>query len=436
MIKMSDNEVRLRQQENREKRKAKKLRKWEEKYVKLGKKLDSTFKSRMEEAMYGKGINISVNPMLYRPTALLRYVVKRGLESDIKHNIDSPFLDAIRMGIIRCISRKYMYCEPELYREIGLKVILRHLTYGPSELDEIYHLDSWAIYLKREYPRMKEEGMVPENTKLDEFFDSVVTNPRNYLIDVDTLFNSVLEDLAEYTFNLIKSGKAPAPRKGEDDLETMLNYSLKSSCDFIEVTNSVYGELYSFILENNFDSFDEFEEKGILEFFNEYMKKYEDSSEEVIKEVIKRRQIRKERQLFKRAKLEVAVNLQTTSMFGDVLKTLEEYDDVFVSAEEEAEYENSQLNSKEAVNEGVSRRPVRKYPADTESVQRRLEEKREKATQIGKAIDDLEDDIKKLNALIYSKQDELKNKNTSRELLVAQEKDLWDEIEEMERNLK
>ena len=102
----------------------------------------------------------------------------------------------------------------------------------------------------------------------------------------------------------------------------------------------------------------------------------------------------------------------------------------------EAEYENSQLNSKEAVNEGVSRRPVRKYPADTESVQRRLEEKREKATQIGKAIDDLEDDIKKLNALIYSKQDELKNKNTSRELLVAQEKDLWDEIEEMERNLK
>lgn len=283
------------------KRRPSEFKRWEEKYANLEKKLASGFSSGIEEVMFRNGYDVTVNPMLYRPSALLRYVVKKACNPTVGEEIDSLFLDAIIKGIFRYGSKNYRYYKDEQLKRIGLRVVLRHITYGPSELDKMYHFDSWAKYMKNKYPEMVKEGIVPENPVLNEFFESIIVNPKSYWVDVGTLFDEVLENLAEYTFNLVQSGKASAPIKHEFmlDLGYILKYNLKPSYQVHNIGHQLYDELYHFISKYySGKSFEEFEEKGIIEFFNEYLNRYITGDvEEALKVAIEAVDIRRDRRM-------------------------------------------------------------------------------------------------------------------------------------------
>lgn len=275
------------------------LRKWEEKYANLEKKLDSGFSSEMEEVMAGNGCDVTINPMLYRPTVLLRGVVIKAREFSAEGEINSLFLDGLNKGVFSCGSSKYWYFKDDTCKRIGLKVILRHITYGPSELDEIYEFNSWARYLKYEYPKMVKEGVVPENPILAEFFEGVDENLGTDYVDVTTIFDKVFSNLVEYTFNLIQSGKASVPKTHEFDfdLEHILKYDFGPSSRPYNLGHQLYNALYYFISKRySGRSVEEFKEKGIIEFFNEYLKQYITGDvEEALKSAIEASDARKSR---------------------------------------------------------------------------------------------------------------------------------------------
>lgn len=336
-----------------------------------------------------------------------------------------------------------------------MKAIFRHIKYGPSELDDVYCLEEWSRCLKSYSSRPVDDSygvpadinLIGNNPELMEYFDQISLQDRtsSYVEEnPDAIFNKVFRNLAKCTFDIINSGKAKEP-KYSFDLNQVLHGLQGRYASFLGLSQVLYVELFKFIQSSGFNSFEEFENEGISKFFSQWLNKYDEVAAEIIKENDMRRKMRMEQQNKSRVKNEpdnwdednkkvtqfASQNrevLQTTSLFGssedgsntssDSRHARLSEDELFISEEEEAEY---------WVN--TPKRPVRTEAFEEKSLEKKLKLKLKSAEELKKTIDSLQNEIEKLESSLQVKKATIKP-------LLEQESILWDNIEELQRELR
>lgn len=435
----------------------KRLKKLEGKYGNLEKKLDSEFYSDMEQVLVNKGYYVSVNPMLFRPYALLRYII--GKASDLNYNTNTKVLDLITRRIVKCGS---VYELPTAKLNAGLKVLFRHIKYGSSELDDVYCLDEWVRYLKNY--KDKPEGKVywvpsdikllEDNPEFNRYFNRLVleAGTSGYVEEnLDAIFNRVSRNIAKCTFDIINLGRVKEPEYIFDLNEILLGL-LNGYTPVNGISQVLYVELFKFIRISRFDSFEEFESEGIRKFFSEWLDKYDKVADEIIKEDNIRRKIRTE----KYEKLQAAnlsgereedkegVNefvgqqrgqLQQTSMFNSSKPESDESnrfnDESIAIREEKSGYWENIMEEKEksGYKENIPSRPIRDTISEENNIMKQIKLKLRSAEEIGKTISAMEIEIEKLDNSLQAKKSVLKS-------LIEQENILWDGIEELRSKQK
>lgn len=448
--KMNQEEMRLKRERIIKKRTEKRLLKLESKYERLETKLSSGLTSDMEEALVCKGYAVNLNPMLFRPYALLRYTLSKVI--DTYPSVNSKLLDLLIRGIAQCGIK---YLGYELTRDklnAGLKVVFRHIKYGPSELDEIYCLDEWARCLKSysseqtnyPYEVPADINLLVNNSELTGYFEKISLQNESSDYSEETpsaIFSKVFRNLAKCTFDFINSGKAKEP-KNLFDLNTVLQ---GLGCrEHVGLSQVLYGELFKFIQSNRFDSFEEFESEGIERFFYEWLAKYDEISAEIIRESEIRRQMRMERQNDSRVSGEFNGEEENNKItqFASPNRETFRTTSLFESSEEKSS--SSSLSDDDLLTPkdlfltkevednclgNTLKRPIRTETFEEKSLEKQLKLKLRSAEEINKTIETLQDEIENLQSLLQVKKAALKP-------LIEQENILWDDIEELQKNLK
>lgn len=478
--------IRERREERRrraEERKKERRRRLEEKYTNLEKKLDSGFSSEMEEAMAGNGSDVTVNPMLYRPYSLLRYVIKSARE--LSSRPYSRVFDMLERGLVGCgANYDNLGYSWDLYEnrqlEAGLKVILRHIKYGPSELDDVYCLDEWSRYFKYYNNSVVRSSSL--NTEFLSFFENN-SELKEYLENVEEsnerdpreIFDRVHRNLAESTFNLISLRKVRRLKFSSQLLNEQLHMMRDGDRTSSGLSLALYEKLFDYVDGGRFDTFNDFTEQGVSKFFSFWLSNYDWIAAEVIekhnkrleernKVMMEKAEERKKREEEERKKREgeqirkllqehfgdedsTSVDsqdtgvLKPTSMFGsseeesstpmstqdeEVLKPVNN-EDPFNSVDTKEDPFNSKEN--EIDWENTPKRPVRTDVLEEGSLEDQLKVNLEKAEEFNREIETLQEEIKDLESSLEDKKDRLKTR-------LIQEEVLWDKIEEMQRKLK
>lgn len=463
--KMITEEMRVKRRSIIKARTEKRLRKLEGKYEKLETKLGSGLTSDTEEVLVRKGYNVNLNPMLFRPYALLRYTVDRAMNS--YPDVNSKLLGLLIRGIVKCGVPYPDYGYERAKLNAGLRVVIRHIKYGSSELDEIYCLNEWVRCLKsygseptyNPYEVPADINLLVNNSELHEYLENLSTADRtsSYVEQTpDEIFRKVFRNLVKCTFDTINSGKVAEPKRFFD-LNQVLNglqggYISSSGFGqdsyagyppFSGISQVLYAELFKFIQHNEFNSFEEFDNEGISKFFSEWLSKHDEIAAEIIREYDMRRNVKMEQQNKSRVNGELDVEeennkitqfaspnretLRTTSLFesskeennssfsDDGLLTPK---DEFLTKEVEDTYLGNSL-----------KRPVRTEKIEEKSLEKQLKLKLKSAEEMNKTIEALQDEIEKIESLLQVKKAALKP-------LIEQENILWDDIEELQKNLK
>ena len=464
---ISQEEMRLRRERIIKKRTEKRLLKLENKYERFETKLSSGLTSDMEEALVCKGYAVNLNPMLFRPYALLRYTVDRAM--NLYPDVNSKLLGLLIRGIVKCGAAYPEYGAMRDKLNAGLKVVFRHIKYGASELDEIYCLEDWSRCLKsyssepiyNPYEVPADINLLVNNSELHEYLENLSTADRTSIYveqTPDEIFRKVFRNLVKCTFDTINSGKVAEPKRFFD-LNQVLNDlqggyipssgfgqdSYAGCPPFSGISQVLYAELFKFIQHNEFNSFEEFDNEGISKFFSEWLSKHDEIAAEIIREYDMSRKAKMERQNDSRVGNEMdkwneenkqvrefpsqnRETLRTTSLFesseeensssplpADDLLTPK---DVFLTKE----VEDKCLGK-------TPKRPIRTEAFEDKSLEKQLKLKLKSAEEMNKTIEALQDEIEKLESSLQVMKAALKP-------LIEQENILWDDIEELQKNLK